>query len=88
MSTDKIYDFDEKSAARIMGVVPRTLRNWRKAGKIGFYRTPGGRVRYSIDQLIEVRTGGRVDAAFDPTFPPFAAQGSSTADAPVAIIPA
>lgn len=54
--------YDEKAAARILGVAPRTLRAWRKAGKISHHRTPGGRVRYTLDQLLAVQVGGRIDA--------------------------
>lgn len=53
-------DFDEKAAARILGLAPRTLRRWRKAGLIGHYLTPTGRVRYSLDDLLTVQKGGRV----------------------------
>lgn len=52
--------YDEKSAARILRVAPRTLRAWRQAGKVGFHRTPGGRVRFTLDQLLAVQQAGAV----------------------------
>jgi excisionase family DNA binding protein len=55
-----LFDFDEKSAARVLGVTSRTLRTWRKAGQIGFHQLPGGRIRYSMDQLIEFQRACRV----------------------------
>jgi DNA-binding transcriptional MerR regulator len=42
----------EKEAARLWGVSPRTLRAWRKAGLIEWTRTPTGRVRYTLDQIV------------------------------------
>lgn len=54
------FDYDEKAAARILSVAPRTLRRWRIDGKVSYHRTPGGRVRYSTDQLLEVQLAGRV----------------------------
>lgn len=54
--------YDEKAAARILGVAPRTLRAWRTDGKVAHYRTPGGRVRYSLDQLLALKCGGLVEA--------------------------
>ena len=50
---DELYD--EKAAARILSVAPRTLRRWRAQGKVSPYRTLGGRIRYSLDQLLEMR---------------------------------
>ena len=60
MTGDAATDYDEKAAARILGLAPRTLRRWRKAGLIGHYLTPTGRVRYSVDDLLAVQMGGRV----------------------------
>lgn len=57
------FDYDEKAAARILNVAPRTLRRWRKAGHVGYHVTPGGRVRYSVDQLLELQSASRVPAA-------------------------
>lgn len=59
---ERVFDFDEKQAARILGIAPRTLRAWRVAGRIGHSRTPTGRVRYSTDQLLAVERVGRVAA--------------------------
>jgi DNA-binding transcriptional MerR regulator len=60
--------YDEKAAARIIGVSPRTLRAWRKDGKVSYHRTPGGRVRYTLDQMLDLQRGGMVAAK-----PPIAA---------------
>jgi len=56
-----IFDHDEKSAARILGVAPRTLRRWRIEGKIGHYRLPGGRVRYTVQQLIDLQRASKIE---------------------------
>ncbi|MEZ0495981.1 helix-turn-helix domain-containing protein [Sphingomonas sp. IW22] len=58
-SPSGLFDFGEKAAARIVGVSPRTLRRWREAGKVGHYVTPGGRIRYTMEQLIELQRGCR-----------------------------
>lgn len=68
-----LYDFDEQQAARVIGVSSRTLRAWRKAGKVGYHRTPGGRIRYTVDQLTDLQRAGRVAPAAYRTFPPSAA---------------
>ncbi len=57
---DALFGFDEKAAARIIGIAPRTLRAWRKAGKVGHYLTPGGRIRYTMDQLLDLQRGARI----------------------------
>lgn len=64
-----LFDYDEAQAARIVGVTTRTLRAWRKRGAIGFHRTPGGRIRYTVDQLVELQRMTRVNAASDRPFP-------------------
>jgi excisionase family DNA binding protein len=46
--------FTEPQVAAALKVDVRTLRRWRKAGKISYQRTPGGRVRYRLDDLIEL----------------------------------
>lgn len=53
-------DHSEAQAARILGVSARTLQRWRLAGRIGHYRTPGGRIRYSVEQLVAFRASCRV----------------------------
>ena len=60
MTSDLI---DEKTAARILSVTPRTLRRWRLEGKISYHRLPGGRIRYSPDQLIDFKRSCRVAAS-------------------------
>jgi len=44
--------YNEKEAARIWGVAPRTLRAWRAAQLIECTYTPTGRVRYTLDQIL------------------------------------
>lgn len=39
------FDHDEKQAANILGVSTRTMKSYRAAGKISYYRLPGGRIR-------------------------------------------
>lgn len=62
MAVSGIFDFDEKAAARIVGVTTRTMRSWRKAKKVSFYRTPGGRIRYTVDQLTDLQRRCRIKA--------------------------
>lgn len=54
--------FDEKAAARIAEVHPRTLRRWRERGMIAWYRTPTGRIRYRIEDLLAAIEQERVPA--------------------------
>lgn len=41
----------EPQAARALNVHPDTLRRWRRRGAIGYTITPGGRVRYSAEDI-------------------------------------
>lgn len=63
MTIEPAHDYDEKAAARILGVTPKTLSRWRKAGLVGHYRTPTGRIRYRLDDLLAVQRQGRVPKA-------------------------
>ncbi|WP_394648897.1 helix-turn-helix domain-containing protein [uncultured Sphingomonas sp.] len=74
--TETLFGFDEKAAARILGIAPRTLRSWRKGGKVAHHVTPGGRVRYTMDQLLDLQRNARVDATIGRTLPLPAAQRS------------
>lgn len=40
-----------KEAAQFLGVSPKTLRRWEKAGKIKSYRTQGGHRRFKVEEL-------------------------------------
>lgn len=51
--------YNEKQAARIWGVAPRTVRAWRAAKLIQCTYTPTGRVRYTLDQLLAGRVQSR-----------------------------
>lgn len=68
------FDYDEAQAARILGVSTKTLQRWRRRGAIGFHRTPGGRIRYGLDQLANFRSHCRV-SPFVPTSPHMSPQG-------------
>lgn len=54
---DKTYN--EPQAARMLGATERTLRRWRAAGRVPFHATPGGRIRYTIDDLAAIQSGMR-----------------------------
>lgn len=41
----------EPEAARVLDVHLSTLRRWRKKGAVGYTLTPGGRIRYSPEDL-------------------------------------
>jgi predicted site-specific integrase-resolvase len=56
----RIFDHDEKSAAMVLGVSTRTLARYRRSGLISHYLLPGGRVRYSTEQLAEFMAASRV----------------------------
>ena len=43
--------FREEQAAELLGLNPWQLRDLRLAGKIGFHRIVGNRIRYSTDDL-------------------------------------
>ena len=62
MTGSTTADYDEKAAARILAVSPKTLSRWRKAGMVSHYRTPTGRIRYTLDDLLRVQRAGRVTA--------------------------
>lgn len=57
-----VLGMSEAEAARVVGVHPDTLRNWRKRGAVGYTLTPGGRVRYTQEQLRQLIGAMRVDA--------------------------
>ena len=50
-----VRDYDEACAAHLLGVSIVTLRRWRRKAAIGHYRLPGGRIRYSPEQLEQFR---------------------------------
>ncbi|PTD20428.1 MerR family transcriptional regulator [Sphingomonas fennica] len=64
--------YHEPEAARILGVAPRTLRRWRQNGAVSYSLTPGGRVRYSDEDLRQLRSRMRVSATVGHTMPPMA----------------
>lgn len=53
----------EQQAANIIGVSPKTLRRWRQKGAVGYSLTPGGRIRYSHEDLHRLRLAMRVTPA-------------------------
>lgn len=73
---ETLFGFDEKAAARILGIAPRTLRAWLKGGKVAHHLTPGGRVRYTMEQLLDLQRNARVEATTSRTLPLPAAQRS------------
>ena len=59
--------FTEPQAARIAGVSQRTLRRWRKAGAVGYSLTPGGRIRYTAEDLHRLTVAMRVSPTLGHT---------------------
>jgi DNA-binding transcriptional MerR regulator len=55
-------DLNEPQAAGLLGCSASTLRRYRRAGLIGYNRTPGGRVSYSMAQLAEFKVRCVVNA--------------------------
>jgi len=56
----------ETRAAGMVGVSARTLRRWRKAGAVSYSLTPGGRIFYSAEDLIQLRSAMHVEAIVGP----------------------
>ena len=63
---EREIDHTEAQAAFILNVSASTLRRLRKAGRVPYLRTLTGGVRYSDDQLVEIRRGMRVAATAGP----------------------
>lgn len=59
-------EVNEAQAARLMGWSESTMRRYRRAGHVAYYRTPGGRVRFRGADLMELRLRMRVEAKPDP----------------------
>ncbi len=53
-----------KEAAELLGVTPKTLREWEKEGKIKSFRTEGGHRRYEISQLLGSRKEKELTIAY------------------------
>lgn len=66
----ELFDHDEKQAARILGVSTRTMKAYRAKNQIGFYRLPGGRIRYATEQLTEFVRSTRVGVPAIPQTSP------------------
>jgi len=45
-----------KKAARLLGVHPVTLYRWAKKGKIRYIRTPTGRLRYPLSEIMRLKS--------------------------------
>jgi len=45
-----------KKAARLLGVHPVTLYRWAKRGKIKYIRTPTGRLRYPLSEIMRLKS--------------------------------
>ena len=58
--------FTEPQAAELLGVAARTLRRWRKAGAVGHFLTPGGRVLYAAADLERLTVSMRVEPMLGP----------------------
>lgn len=61
--------YNEKAAARVIGVHPDTLRRWRRAGLINFYRSRTGRIHYALDDLLAFTRNQKIEAAPLPDRP-------------------
>jgi len=53
-------EYNEASAAKYLNISGRTLRRYRMAHLIGHHRSPGGRISYTLDQLIDFQLSTRV----------------------------
>lgn len=59
--------FDEKEAARRLGVSVQTLRNWRSMGRGPAYYKFGRAVRYADKDIAAYVAEHRIETARDPT---------------------
>lgn len=55
-----LFDHTEPQAARILGVSTRTLKGYRRDGRVGYHRLPGGGIRYQSEQLADFLQATRV----------------------------
>lgn len=60
------FEYTEQQAARLLAVGVATLRRWRRGGAIGHHRYPGGRIRYTLDQIADFKTACRVAPTIRP----------------------
>ena len=52
-TTQKIAKLvDDKTACEALGICIATLHNWKRKGKIPYYRI-GGCIRYSIEEILD-----------------------------------
>ncbi|MFN4147892.1 MAG: IS607 family transposase [Runella sp.] len=51
-------------ASKLLGVTPKTLREWEKSGKISSIRTEGGHRRYEVKDLIGSRKEQSLTVAY------------------------
>lgn len=69
----------EEQAAAAVRVSARTLARWRSAGRVSYERTPGGRIRYSWDDLVALRRSMQV-AANVSTCPDMSGEAEAAAE--------
>lgn len=53
-------EYNEASAAAYLHISAKTLSRYRKMGRIGHHRSPGGRVSYTLEQLIDFQLSTRI----------------------------
>jgi len=44
-----------KTVATVFAVTQQTVSNWTRSGKLPHWRTLGGRARYDLDQILELK---------------------------------
>ena len=57
------FDLTKAEAAAILGIAPRTLRDWTDAGEVACLRTVGGHRRYRRSDVVSLRDRLTVDPA-------------------------
>lgn len=68
--TNDALGMTEPQAARAVGVHPRTLRRWRQRGAVGYTLTPGGRIRYTSEDMRRLLLAMRVEPTLGTPLPP------------------
>ena len=60
------------SAAPLLDVSPKTVRNWINDGKLEGFRLPGGQLRTSVEAVESLAEQGRLRSKGSPMFSPVA----------------
>lgn len=60
------FFYTEPQAATELSISVRTLSRWRKSGAVSYSLTPGGRIRYSLEDMRRLILAMKVDTELGP----------------------